>query len=64
VWQSAELKLPLLVEISDPLSGEITMRYRNIQSDGVDPSLFELPEGFQVTNGSLSAPAKGVFGQP
>ncbi len=52
VWHSAALQLPVLVTISDPVSGKTTRRFKNIQAHvALDSKLFEVPAGFQVLQG-------------
>jgi len=49
VWQSEELSLPVLVKIIDPVAGNLTTQYKNIQHDtSINPKLFEIPPDFQV----------------
>ena len=49
VWTSDELQLPLLTIVKDPLNGERTQRYVNIQK-GIEPdaALFRVPKGYNV----------------
>lgn len=49
VWTSDEVRLPILTIVKDPLSGQKTQRYKNIQR-GVhpDPKLFQVPEDYQI----------------
>ncbi len=56
VWVSIELQLPILVTVSDAVSGKTTVRYKNIQRDvEMDPQLFDVPAGFQVVLGTPGA---------
>ena len=49
VWRSAELRLPLLTVISDPLGGTTTSRYENISTATLpDRSLFTVPAGYKT----------------
>lgn len=49
IWTSDELQLPLLTIVKDPLNGDRTQRYVNIQK-GVepDPALLRVPYGYNV----------------
>jgi hypothetical protein len=49
VWTSDELQLPLLTIVKDPLNGDRTLRYVNIQK-GIEPdaALFRVPKGYNV----------------
>ena len=49
IWTSDELQLPLLTIVKDPVNGDRTQRYVNIQK-GVepDPTLFRVPNGYNV----------------
>jgi hypothetical protein len=49
VWRSADLRLPLLTVISDPLGGTTTSRYENVStSTPPDSSLFKVPAGYKA----------------
>jgi hypothetical protein len=46
VWRSADLRLPLLTVISDPLGGTTTSQYENVSTATLpDSSLFTVPVG-------------------
>jgi len=53
VWTAKALQLPLLMVIKDPLSGETTLRYVNVQQIAPDPNLFVVPSDFSI-RGDLS----------
>ena len=49
VWRSADLRLPLLTVISDPLGGTTTSQYENISTATLpDRSLFTVPAGYKT----------------
>jgi hypothetical protein len=49
VWRSADLRLPLLTVITDPLGGTTTSQYENISTaNPPDSSLFTVPAGYRT----------------
>ena len=49
VWRSADLRLPLLTVITDPLGGTTTSQYENISTaTPPDSSLFKVPAGYRT----------------
>jgi len=49
VWRSADLRLPLLTVITDPLGGTTTSQYENISTaTAPDSSLFTVPAGYRT----------------
>jgi hypothetical protein len=54
-WRSSELRAPLLLKISDPRSGETTIRLTNISRSEPDPSLFQVPAGYEITDAGPSS---------
>jgi hypothetical protein len=49
VWRSADLRLPLLTVISDPLGGTTTSQYENVSTaTPPDSSLFTVPAGYKA----------------
>ncbi|MBY0502668.1 MAG: hypothetical protein K2X03_02080 [Bryobacteraceae bacterium] len=49
-WFSAQLTLPLLTTVDDPLAGNTTTSYQNLAVNKTpDPGLFKAPDGFSVT---------------
>jgi hypothetical protein len=54
-WRSSELETTLLFKISDPRSGETSIRLTNISRSEPDPSLFQVPDGFEITDAGPSA---------
>jgi hypothetical protein len=49
VWRSADLRLPLLTVITDPLGGTTTSQYENVStSTPPDSSLFTVPAGYKT----------------
>ena len=49
VWRSADLRLPLLTIITDPLGGTTTSQYENISTaTPPDSSLFTVPVGYRT----------------
>jgi hypothetical protein len=49
VWRSADLRLPLLTVITDPLGGTTTSQYENISTaTPPDSSLFSVPAGYRT----------------
>ena len=53
-WRSPELQPTLLLKISDPRSGETTIRLTNISRSEPDPSLFQVPAGYEITDAGPS----------
>jgi hypothetical protein len=49
-WRSSELQTTLLLKISDPRTGETTTRLTNISRSEPDPSLFQVPAGYEITD--------------
>lgn len=50
-WISPELKRVVLMKSSDPRYGETTMRLTNIVRAEPDPSLFQIPEDYKISDG-------------
>jgi hypothetical protein len=50
-WISADLKVPVMVKISDPRSGTTTTQLTNITRAEPDPALFQTPSDYTVTKG-------------
>jgi hypothetical protein len=50
-WYSPELKLYVMTKHTDPRFGETTYRLTNIRRGDQDPSLFQVPAGYKVTEG-------------
>jgi hypothetical protein len=50
-WYSAELKVYVMTKHIDPRFGETTYRLTNIKRGDQDPSLFQVPAGYKVTEG-------------
>jgi hypothetical protein len=58
-WRSPELQTVLLSKVSDPRTGDTTSRLTNISRSQPDPSLFQVPAGYQViVAGPPSAPRR------
>ncbi len=58
-WRSSELRTELLLKIADPRSGETTIRLTNISRSEPDPSLFQVPAGYEITDaGAAPVPQK------
>jgi hypothetical protein len=51
-WMSDDLKVPLKTTITDPRMGTVTMEVTNINRGQPDPSLFQVPSGYTVKQGS------------
>jgi hypothetical protein len=49
-WHSAELNLTLLSNCSDPRSGRVTMRVRNLDRGEPDPTLFQVPPDYTIVD--------------
>jgi hypothetical protein len=67
IWRSKALQLPILMEIQDPLHGNITMQYKNVQPGALlDPILFQAPRDFTMTQRTAvtQPPASGQFPKP
>jgi hypothetical protein len=50
-WYSPELKVYVMTKHTDPRFGETTYRLTNIRRGDQDPSLFQVPTGYKVTEG-------------
>jgi hypothetical protein len=50
-WLSADLKIPVMVKISDPRTGTTTTQLTNITRAEPDPALFQAPSDYTVTKG-------------
>jgi hypothetical protein len=58
-WRSPELQIVLLLKASDPRSGDTTNRLTNISRTEPDPSLFQVPAGYQLIDvGPSPAPRR------
>ena len=58
VWRSADLRLPLVTVITDPLGATTTSRYENISTaTPPDGSLFAVPAGYKI----VSAPKSRII---
>lgn len=58
-WRSPELQIVLLSKVSDPRSGDTVTRLTNISRSQPDPSLFQVPAGYQVVDvGPSQAPRR------
>lgn len=53
-WRSPELETVLLMKLSDPRSGETTIRLTNISRSEPDASLFQVPAGYEITDAGPS----------
>jgi hypothetical protein len=49
-WYSPELKMNVMTRHSDPRGAETIMRLTNINRGEPDPSLFQVPAGFTITD--------------
>jgi len=57
VWLSRDLKMPLVVKRTDPLTGEMTESFTNITRGApIDPALFAVPEGYTISEGGTESP--------
>jgi hypothetical protein len=50
-WHSPDLKVPVMVKVSDPRSGTRVTQLTNITRSEPDPSLFQVPSDYTVTKG-------------
>jgi hypothetical protein len=48
-WYSSELQIPIMTKHMDPREGETVYRLTNIRRIQPDPSLFQIPPGYQMT---------------
>jgi hypothetical protein len=53
-WISLELQIVVLSKVSDPRTGEFTRRLTNISRNAPDPSVFQIPAGYEVIDGGAS----------
>lgn len=56
-WYSPELQMYVLTKRSDPLIGDTVMQFTNIQRQEPDPSVFQVPADYTVTQG----PPRGMM---
>ena len=56
-WYSPDLQVEVMTRHSDPRSGEQITRLTNISRAEPDPSLFQVPAGYQITDGKMP----GIF---
>jgi hypothetical protein len=54
-WVSPELRVEVRSKVSDPRTGEFTRQLTNISRSQPDPSLFQVPAGYEVIDGGASA---------
>jgi hypothetical protein len=50
-WNSADLKMPVRVKVTDPRSGTRQMEMTNVLQTEPDPSLFTVPPGYTTVKG-------------
>jgi hypothetical protein len=50
IWTSTDLGMIVLMKISDPRTGDTTTAMTNISRAEPDPSLFQVPPDYQITN--------------
>ena len=60
-WYSPELQLTVMSRHSDPRTGETTYKLTNINRAEPAKSLFEVPPGYTLTDGSQLGPAPGLI---
>ena len=60
-WYSPELQLTVMSRHSDPRTGETTYKLTNINRAEPAKSLFEVPAGYTLTDGSQLGPAPGLI---
>ncbi|MDT7603242.1 MAG: hypothetical protein QOF61_1239 [Acidobacteriota bacterium] len=63
-WYSAELQTVVMTKHSDPRFGETTYRLTNISRSEPDHTLFELPAGYNVTEGRAAQERMMMMGLP
>jgi len=56
VWTSTELKVPVLIKISDPRFGTTVTQLNNITRAEPDAALFQAPAGYTVRQGPAGRP--------
>jgi len=49
-WSSPDLRMPVLSKTSDPRSGETTLKLNNVSLSEPDPSLFQIPADYTITD--------------
>lgn len=62
-WVSADLKVPVLVKITDPRFGTRTTQLTQINRGEPDAALFQVPAGYTVRNGPGGGRGPGRRGQ-
>ncbi len=62
-WYSPELQTVISSKYSDPQAGQSVFALTNIQTSA-DPSLFQVPAGYTVTDAPKNAGPRGRFGPP
>lgn len=58
IWTSPDLGLVVLQKNTDPRTGEHTIKLTNLSRDEPDPSLFQPPAGYPVTDDAVRSPAE------
>ncbi|HZT38679.1 MAG TPA: hypothetical protein VFA28_12325 [Bryobacteraceae bacterium] len=59
VWTSTDLKVPVLIKITDPRFGDTTTQLTNIVRAEPDPSLFQIPSDYTVKTGPAGRGPRG-----
>lgn len=55
IWMSDDLKLQILLVTENELTGKTSYRYKNVQTKAPDPTLFQVPQGYQIVDASRVA---------
>ena len=63
-WQSADLKVPVMVKTSDPRFGTTTVQLTGITRSEPDPALFQTPSDYTVTKGRGPGGMRGGQASP
>ena len=61
-WMSADLKVPVMIRVSDPRTGATTTQLTNILRAEPDPSLFQTPADYKTVTGGRGP--GGMMGRP
>lgn len=59
-WYSDDLHMNVVVKHDDPRTGSVTMKLTQVTRTEPDPSLFQIPDGYQPMNGIGSGPGNNV----
>jgi len=63
-WMSTDLKIPVMIRVSDPRTGTTTTQLTNILRAEPDPALFQAPADYKTVTGGRGPGPGGMMGRP